>query len=433
MWHRISGPAARRGGGLVAVRVLRHGAGLVAARTAPVGALLVVMLLASVACQGGPAADAPSDGRSGTAAGVPGVFDDRILFGQSAALSGPAQQLGQNMRLGIQAAFHEINAAGGVHGRRLELITLNDAYEPDLARANTLRLVQADRVFALIGEVGTPTSRAAVPAAQAAGAPFLAPFTGAEFLRDPELDNVLNLRASYYQETEEMVARLTTDLGITRIAVFYQNDSFGQAGLEGVRRALTRRDLEPVAAWHYERNTTGVLDALLNMVEVDPEAVIIIGAYAPAAELVTLARRRVDPVFMSVSFVGSRALAAELGPDGAGIYVTQVVPDPDDASIPVVAAYHRALAAWQPEAAPGFVSLEGYLAGRLAIAGLEACGRGVSRQCFLKAIGSSRELDIDGFRLAYGAGDNQGSDAVFVTVIGENGKLHQVATLSERP
>ena len=418
MLHRVCGPAARRGVG----------------RLAAVLALLAGVMLAAAAlgCRT-EAAVAPAENAAATAGGAPGVFDDRILFGQSAALSGPAQQLGQNMRLGILAAFHEANADGGVHGRLLELITLNDSYEPDLARSNTQRLVQADRVFALIGEVGTPTSRAAVPAAQAAGAPFLAPFTGAEFLRDPELDNVLNLRASYYQETEEMVARLTSDLGISRVAVFYQNDSFGQAGLDGVRQALARRDLEPVAAWNYERNTTGVIDALLNMVAIEPEAVIMIGAYAPVAELVSLARRRVDPVFMAVSFVGSRALAAELGADGAGIYVTQVVPDPDSDHIRIVVAYHRALAAYRPDAVPGFVSLEGYLAGRLAIAGLEGCGREVSRRCFLDAIGGSGDMDIEGFRLAYGAGDNQGSDAVFMTVIGEDGKLYQVDSLLDEP
>ena len=416
MLHRVCGPAARRG-----------------VRQLAVLALLAGMMLAAAGCRTEAAAVAPGDSAAMMAGDAPGVFDDRVLFGQSAALSGPAQQLGQNMQLGILAAFHEANAAGGVHGRMLELTTLNDSYEPDLARSNTQRLVQADRVFALIGEVGTPTSRAAVPAAQAAGAPFLAPFTGAEFLRDPRLDNVLNLRASYYQETEEMVERLTRDLGITRIAVFYQNDSFGQTGLDGVRRALARRDLEPAAAWNYERNTTGVIDALLNMIEVDPEAVIMIGAYAPVAELVSLARRRVDPVFMSVSFVGSRALAAELGSDGAGIYVTQVVPDPDSDHIPIVVAYHRALAAYRPDAAPGFVSLEGYLAGRLAIAGLEGCGRELSRSCFLNAIGGNGDMEIEGFRLAYGAGDNQGSDAVFMTVIGEDGRLHQVDNLLEDP
>ncbi len=149
------------------------------------------------------------------------------------------------MRLGILAAFHEANQAGGVHGRELQLKTIDDAYDPDLAFHTTQWLIEKVQVFALIGAVGTPTSRVASPVAHAVGIPFLAPLTGAEFLRDPALDNVLNLRASYHQETEEMVARLTEDLGLTRVAVFYQDDAFGRDGLEGVRLALERRGLDP--------------------------------------------------------------------------------------------------------------------------------------------------------------------------------------------
>ena len=363
----------------------------------------------------------------------PGIYEDRVVFGQSAALSGPARELGRGMRLGIQAAFREANAAGGVHGRELRLTTLDDGYEPSLAYSNTRRLVQADRVFALIGEVGTPTSRSAAPVAQNAGALFLAPFTGAEFLRDPKLDKVLNLRASYYQEAEEMVARLTEDLGIARISVVYQNDSFGEAGLEGARRALKRRNLSPVDVWSYERNTAGVKTALLGMIHSEPEAVIMFGAYTPIAELIVLARRKIDPVFMSVSFVGSESLLEELGRDGAGIYITQVVPAPWDDDVPVVAAYRAALAAYDPDASPGFVSLEGYMAGRLAVAGLEACGRELSRGCFLNRFRREAVFDIDGFELDYGPGDNQGSDAVFVTMIGADGALHQVDKLARTP
>ena len=284
----------------------------------------------------------------------PGVYDDRIVFGQSAAFTGSAQELGNNMRLGILTAFHEANISGGIHGRQLELMTLDDGYEADRAFANTQQLVNAGRVFALIGAVGTPTSHSAVPIAVAAGVPFLAPFTGTDMLRDPELGNVVNLRASYNQETEEMVARLTDDLGITRVAVLYQNDSFGKAGLQGARLALERRGLDPVADGYYQRNTTAVKTALLSIVAADPEAVIIIGAYAPVAETITLARRDIDPVFMTTSFVGSNALAAELGPDAAGVYVTQVVPLPEDDNLPIVAAYQKALLEYDPAAVPGF-------------------------------------------------------------------------------
>ena len=363
----------------------------------------------------------------------PGVATDRVLFGQSAAFTGPAQELGRNMRLGIQAAFHEVNRRGGVHGRRLELSSLDDAYEPEAAVTNTIRLIEQDKVFALIGEVGTPTSRSATPVAADAGIPFIAPFTGAEFLRDDEKwDNIINMRASYYQETEEMVARLTTDLGIDRIAVMYQDDSYGRAGRNGVQLALGSRGMEPVSIGLYPRNTTAVKTALLDLELGAPEAVIMIGAYEPVAALIAWARHTgLDPVFMTVSFVGSNALARELGPVGEGVYVTQVVPFPTDDSVPVVSSYLNALANFDPEATPGFVSLEGYLAGRLAIAALEGCGRDVDRDCFLDSLRTADVIDIDGFVLRYAQDDNQGSDTVFLTTIGSDGSYRPVKTLRD--
>ena len=361
-----------------------------------------------------------------------GISDERILFGQSAALSGPAKELGRNMRLGILAAFDEANANEGIHGRLLELQSLDDAYEPEDAIVMTRHLIEQEQVFALIGAVGTPTSRSATPIARGAGVPYIAPFTGAAFLRDDEWDNIINLRASYNQETEEMVARLTNDLGLTRISVMYQNDSFGRAGFRGVVGALERRDMEPTSIGIYPRNTTAVKTALLDLRQGDPEAVIMIGAYEPVARLIQWARRTdMDAVFMTVSFVGSNALAQELGPDGAGVLVTQVVPFPEDDSLPVVHAYLDALADHDPEAEPGFVSLEGYLAGRLVISALEQCGAEVDRSCLLGQLIDRGELDIDGFSLEFGAGDNQGSDEVFLTVIGSDGEYHPVETLHE--
>lgn len=365
----------------------------------------------------------------------PGVSAERILFGQSAAFSGPAQELGKNMNLGILAAFQEANQRGGVHGRQLELVYRDDAYEPEAAIKNTQELIKQEGVFALIGAVGTPTSRSATPVAAESGVPYVAPFTGAAFLRDPEWNNIINLRASYYQETEEMVARLTTDLGIERIAVIYQDDSYGRAGYRGVLGALERRRgtrVELVAIGVYPRNTTAVKAALLDLRRGNPEAVIIIGAYEPVAALIAWTRNTgLNPVFLTVSFVGSNALARELGTAGAGVLVTQVVPFPTDSSIPVVAAYHRALAAYHPDAVPGFVSLEGYLAGRLAIASLEGCGRAVSRACFLESLRRTDVIDLDGFALRYGEEDNQGSDEVFLTVIGRDGRYHAIETLRD--
>ena len=364
-----------------------------------------------------------------------GVSDDRVVFGQSAAFSGPAEGLGTDMRHGITAAFQEANRAGGVNGRLIELRSLDDSYEPEAAIANTVRLIEEEQVFALIGAVGTPTSRSATPVARSHGVPYVAPFTGAAFLRDAQtLRNVINLRASYNQETEKMVAELTS-IGIERIAVMYQDDSFGQAGYQGSILALGRRGMEPVAVGLYPRNTQAVKTALLDLRRGDPEAVIMIGAYEPVGTFIAWARTTgMDAIFMTVSFVGSNALAEQLGPRGEGVIVTQVVPFPSDSSVPIVESYRRALSAYDPALPPGFVSLEGYMAGRLAIAGLERCGADLTRTCFRDAILGPASFDLDGFELRYGEGDNQGSDEVFLTVIGGDGLYHPIAQLAdERP
>ena len=424
--------------------------------TAALGIAMVVLLAACTGSDTGPAADGDSSGGTFAAPVAPtvpvahsdetGVYADRVVFGQSAALSGPAAELGVGMRLGILAAFEEANRAGGVNGRRLVLRSLDDAYEPEAAIANTSSLIESQEVFALIGAVGTPTSRSATPVAAAAGIPYVAPFTGAGFLRDDSWTNIVNLRASYAQETEEMVERLTTDLGIERIAVLFQDDSFGRAGYFGALAALERRDMEPVAIGFYPRNTTAIKTALLDLRAGDPEAVIMVGAYEPVGTLISWSRNTgFEPVFITISFVGANALADQLGAVGEGVLVTQVVPFPFDDATPVVAAYQAALAHLgtlhadfeqvDPDPVPGFVSLEGYIAGRLAIAGLERCGASVTRQCFLDAILGADDIDIDGFVLNFGDGervtdDNQGSDAVFVTQIGPDGSYRSVDMLT---
>lgn len=385
-------------------------------RQPPVGLLAASFFLCSLA--------------SASAAEV-GVFEDRVVFGQSAAFSGPAQELGKNMRRGIRAAFREANDRGGVHGRRLELVSLDDAYEPEAAIANTRRLIEEEQVFALIGAVGTPTSRSATPIAADAEVPYIAPFTGAAFLRDPQWTNIINLRASYYQETEEMVARLTGDLDIQRIAVLYQDDSFGRAGYRGVRRALDRRNMDAAALAVYPRNTTAVKTALLELRRRTPEAVIVVGSYQPVAAMIAWSRHiGFDPVFITISFVGSNALAQKLGSEGAGVFVTQVVPFPLGTEPRIVDRYRNALAVHAPDAEPGFVSLEGYLAGRLAVAALERSGTDVDRTGFLDSLRRTEPIDIDGFELRYDD-DNQGSDLVFVTAIGRDGRYRPISHLGE--
>ena len=374
--------------------------------------------------------------------GTPGVTADKIGFGQSAALTGPSKALGEGMRLGIEAAFKEANDKNGVHGRQLALTTLDDGYESDLAFTQTRRLIEGHKaagiepVFGLIGAVGTPTSRAALPLAEAGGVPFVGAFTGAQLLRGSELTSVLNVRASYHDETERMVAHLKS-MGKTKVAVLYQNDSYGQDGLKGVENALKqpgREDMTLVQSWYYGRNTTAVKAAAFRINKAKPDAVIIIGAYAPTAKFIQQLRIRMmdaPPVFMAVSFVGSNALRDELvqlNQPTSDVYVTQVTPLPSDASDQLVAAYRAALSAYDADAEPGFVSLEGYLAGRLAIERLETCGADVTRECFLNVFDESTPIDLYGFQLQYGPGDNQGSDAVFLTRINADGEFELVQT-----
>lgn len=362
-----------------------------------------------------------------------GVFPDSIVFGQSAAISGDARELGENMRLGVLAAFKEANDEGGIHGRELRLLVRDDRYESEAAIVNTRELI-AHGVFGLIGAVGTPTSRVAEPIASEAKVPYVGAFTGAALLRGEDQRYVVNLRASYNQETEEMVERLTGDLGFSRIAILYQDDSYGRAGLNGTRRALDGRDMALVSEGTYVRNTVAVKRALLKIRDSNPQAVIIIGAYRPAAEFIKWARKiGMRAVFVNISFVGSNALLKELGPSGEGVVVTQVVPFPRDTSVPVVAEYHTALREVDPSAQPGFVSLEGYLAGRLVVETLRAsadpAGAPPTRESFLGHLAEAGVVDLGGFEVEYGSRDNQGSDEVFLTVI-RRGRFVPVERLS---
>jgi branched-chain amino acid transport system substrate-binding protein len=358
-----------------------------------------------------------------------GVSKDSILFGQVAALNGPAQALGQGMREGILAAFEEANRAGGINGRKLELKSIDDGYEPEKTIEATNKAINDDKVFALVGAVGTPTSKAGQPIATAAKVPFIGPFTGAEFLRNPFNRYVVNIRASYFQETEAWVEHLTNDLGVTRIAILYQDDAFGLAGLAGVKKAMEKRNLSLVAEGTFKRNTTAIKSALLEIMKGQPQAVVTVGPYKPIAAFIKLARQlKVDATFVAISFVGSDSLAQELGSEGAGVVVSQVVPFPGDKSLPVVASYQSALAAVNEKSKPGFVSLEGYLAGRLIVEAIKRIPGEPTREAFLDVI-EREPFDLGGMKLTFSATQNQGSTRVYFTVLQSNGLFQPVAKL----
>jgi branched-chain amino acid transport system substrate-binding protein len=356
-----------------------------------------------------------------------GVSADSILFGQAAALDGPSSALGQGMRQGILAAFAEINARGGVHGRRLKLISRDDGYDPDRSVAETNRLIDDDKVFALIGAVGTPTTTATVPIANARNVPFIGPFTGAEFLRSPDLHNVVNIRASYGAEAEAWIKYLTQERKVTKIGIFYQDDSFGRDGLAGVKQALDKRGMELIAEGTFERNTRAVGSALRALKRAEPEAIVMVGTYGPCAEFIKLAHKgEFNPIFVSVSFVGANALAKELGPEGNGVIVSQVVPFPWDTSTRLVADYQAAERALDPAMKPEFVSLEGYLSGRLVAAALQRTGPNPTRADMLKVISGTGRFDISGTILTFGPEIREAPADVFLTVIQPDGTFRPI-------
>jgi branched-chain amino acid transport system substrate-binding protein len=360
-----------------------------------------------------------------------GVTNEKILFGQVAALNGPAQALGQGMREGILAAFEEANRAGGIKGRKLELKSVDDGYEPEKTIEATKKIINDDKVFAIVGPVGTPTSKAGQPIATEAKVPFIGPFTGAEFLRNPYNRYVVNIRSSYFQETEAWIEHLTKDLGITKIAILYQDDAFGLAGLEGVKQAMAKRNMSLVALGSFKRNTVAVKSALLDIAKGEPQAVVTVGPYKPVAEFIKLARQlKLDSVFVAISFVGSNSLAEELGNEGSGVIVSQVVPFPGDKSIPAVASYQTALAAVNKDAKPGFVSLEGYLVGRLIVEALKRIPGEPTREAFLDTV-AKQPFDLGGVKLSFSATSNQGSDQVYFTILQSNGGFKAVSKLTK--
>ncbi|MCB1906595.1 MAG: ABC transporter substrate-binding protein [Rhodocyclaceae bacterium] len=362
-------------------------------------------------------------GFSATAAqAVDGVTDDRILLGQSAAFSGPAQALGKEMLQGAKVYFDGVNARGGVHGRRIDVTSLDDGYEPDRAAANTRSLIEERKVFALFGYVGTPTSLAAMPIFSAAKVPFVGAFTGAEALRNPLNRQIFNVRASYFDETERIVEHLVTT-GVNRIAVFYQNDSYGKAGLTGVERAMKKRGLEPIAKATVERNSVDVAAAVETLSAAAPDAIIQISAYSSCAALIKEMRKAGSiSMFFNVSFVGSRALSEALDTEARGVVISQVVPLPWSGVDHVVRDYQS-----QMQAAGfsqfSFTSLEGFIAAKVMVEGLQRAGRNLNRGRLIEAFESMSSFDMGGFKVAFTPENHNGSGLVDLTIISREGSF----------
>ena len=347
-----------------------------------------------------------------------------LVIGQSAAFTGPAAQLGIQMNAGAKLWFDQVNAAGGINGHQLELRTADDGYEPDRCKANTEKFIR-DEVFALLGYVGTPTCAAALPLINEERIPFFGPFTGAEILREPFSRPVFHLRASYYDETELIVKQLTS-LGLNRIAVFYQNDSYGKAGLEGTVRALKRRNLEPVATSTVERNTVDVAKAVAEIVPTRPNAVVQISAYKSCAAFIREARKAgFGGTFFNVSFVGTQALADELKAEGAGVMISQVMPFPYTASSAITREFAAATAKAGGTVQANYSSLEGYLAAKVFTEGLKRAPRNPTREQLIAGLESIQRQDFGGFMVDFGPRDHVASSYVDLSMLTGDGKVRR--------
>jgi ABC-type branched-subunit amino acid transport system substrate-binding protein len=348
--------------------------------------------------------------------------DRRIVLGQSAAFSGAAGQLGIEMNRGAKLCFDAMNAAGGVSGAQIEIKTLDDQYEPDKCKANTEALIKDD-VFALFGYVGTPTSLAALPLINQAKMLFFGPFTGAEALRDPFSRYVFHVRASYFDETAAIVKQLTT-LGQKKIAVFRQSDSYGQAGLDGVVRALKPLNLQPAAVGLVDRNTVNVAQAVQAIVPKQPDAVVQISAYKSCAAFIREARKAgYGGTFYNVSFVGTQALADELGSEARGVAISQVMPFPYTPKSPIVREYLNLLQRAGGDPKPTYTSIEGYVAAKVFVEGLRRAGRGVTRDTLIAALESIQGFDLGGFQVNYGPRDHIASQFVDLTMLSDHGRV----------
>jgi len=356
------------------------------------------------------------------AAAQDGVTDKTILIGQSAAFSGPAAQLGIQLRAGAKLWIDHVNAAGGIHGRQIELRTRDDKYESNLAAENTRKLINEDRVFALFAYVGTPTSQASIPIFTEARVPFVGAFTGAELLRAPFNRYIFNVRASYYDETEAIVEHLYR-IGARKIAVFHQADSYGQAGLDGTTRALTKRNLKVHSLGTVERNTTNVAEAVKSIDGSQPDAVVMISAYTSTAEFVRQMKKSGSLAsFYTVSFVGSKALSDALGKDGHGVTISQVVPFPWSPLTPIVKEFLE-LSKKSGNVDVNFSSLEGFIAAKVLTEGLRRAGKDITRERFVAALENITNLDLGGFGVSFSAQNHNASRYVDLAMIGREGKF----------
>ena len=351
-----------------------------------------------------------------------GVTGDEILLGQSTALSGPLAELGKDLSVSSKAYFDYINQQGGVHGRKIRLITLDDAYDTTKAVANAKSLIEKDMVFALFNLFGTPANTALMPTFTQFGIPSIAPYTGSQAVRAPLNRFVFNVRASYADETEKIIEHLGIR-GISKIAVVYQNNAFGIDGLSSVEGALARRKLKLHSSASIENDASNAGAAAKTIADTSPQAVVMITAGKPSVEFIKLYKKlSTTGQFFTLSVMGTQTSVNALGKEGIGLVVSQVAPFPFSATSGIVREYQQIMTRmgvknWS------FISMEGFLNAKVTVEGLRRAGRDLTRERFLSAMESIGKVDFDGYQVNFSKSNHLGSQYVDLTVISRDGRF----------
>ena len=353
-----------------------------------------------------------------------GVTAQKITIGQSAPVTGNNKDLGNEIRLGALAAFNQANKSGGIGGRQIELITLDDVNDVQKAIANTDVLLKQGQVFALYGYASATLGRKPLEMAAAEGVPFLSPFTGARVMRG--YNKVLfNFRAGYAEEAAKIIEHFKT-VGITRFGILYHDDVVGKENLDVVQKGIEAGGGKVIATAGVSRKGGDAAPKAAAMVKADPQAIVVTGLYGPSSEFIKAAKvAGYGAPIVALSFVGGTQFVNALGKDKAGVVISQVVPFPWDNKLPVVREYKKALAEVDPKAEPSFTTFEAYLVGRTIVDALKKSGKEPTRASFMAALAATSGLDLGGHVFTFKPGDHNGSKFVDLTVVSADGKMRQ--------
>ncbi len=359
-------------------------------------------------------------GLFGQAHAQDGVTDTTIRIGQTAGVTGTVAAPVNEMNGGAQAYFHMLNKQGGIHGRKIELVTLDDKFDPALTKANAENLIKRERVFSLFQGRGTPHNQGLLPLLTENKMPLLAPATGATVFHTPLHPWLFNVRANYHVEIQAIIRHLTLT-GLKHISLLHVDDAFGRDGLAGFQQAMSDAGLTPVSISTFARVDPDNDAAAAEVIKQDPRALIILSSSKNTVGVIKAIRKQGGAMqLITLSNNSSEFFINDLGADGVGVIVSQVTPAQSNSTV-LGQEFLRAVK--ETNATVSYASMEGYLNAKVLAEGLKRAGRDLTREKFVKALESIKNLDFGGFVVSFGPTDHTGSEFVELTMIGKSGKF----------